>query len=273
MKAQFISSLLQTPWNLERHSARTILGHIVTTLLRGERPTEDIEGEPLPSMQIVGPVAIIPITGVIHMNVPQWIKSYGFNITDANDIAEELDQALADPTVETIIYDINSPGGSSLAGEKLYTLTEAASRRKPIYAWCGDGAQICSAAYHAAASSRAILAGPFAAAVGCIGTYLALLDDTDYWAQMGIKWEIFRSGDLKALGEDPLTDEQRAYLQASVDQCGATFRQSVKKYRTTIADEDLQGQWFTGTESARRGFVAGTAKDLSAAITKFRKMA
>jgi protease-4 len=223
-------------------------------------------------MQVIGDVAVIPIFGVVSMNIPDWIKKYGFNITDANDIEEEVDQALANPAVAMIVFDVDSPGGSSLAGDKLFSVTERANRQKPCFAYCADGCDMASTAYEAVASATALLAGPYAEGVGCIGSYLAFLDDTQFLANMGITFKVFRSGDLKGIGEDALTQEQADYLQSLVDTAGSVFRANVKKYRSGIAVADMQGQWFKGTEAASRGFVAGTAKDLSAAIAKFRRM-
>jgi len=272
MKAQFIANLLSSPYCIDRVRGRSILANIVGTLLRTDRPSEDINGDPLPTMEIRGDVAIIPLHGVISMAVPDWIKAWGFRITDANDIEQEIDRALSHSEVRSIVIDSDSPGGNSLASEKLFDLIEAANRRKPVFGWVGDGANACSGAMWALASTRASLAGWYANAIGNVGCYSVHLDDSAYWAEMGIKWEVFRSGEFKAIGEDALSDDQRAYLQSIVDDVGKRIRASVKKYRTGISDEDLQGQWFTGTEAARRGFVAGNAKDLNAALVRFAKM-
>lgn len=272
MKAQFIDTLVSTVWNIDKLRGRTIIGHMVATLLKSERPSEDIFEDPLPKLQIFGDVAVIPLRGVIKINVPDWIKSWGLNLTDANDIEQELDTALANPNVRFIVFDTDSPGGSALAGEKLFDIVEAANRRKPVFGFCGDGAGMASTAFLAVASARAIYSGYYAEGVGCVGSYLAYLDDTEYYANMGLKFRVFRSGDLKGIGEDELSEAQAAYLQAKVDKAGATFRSKVSKYRTSIAAEDMQGQWFDGITAAQRGFVAGNVKDLSEAIAKFRTM-
>jgi ClpP class serine protease len=119
--------------------------------------------------------------------------------------------------------------------------------------------------------SLAIYAGRYAT-LGSIGSYLTLLDDSEYWKMLGISWEVFRSGELKGIGESPLSQAQRDYLQGMVDTSGARIRKNVSKYRKTIAAEDMQGQWFQGDEALARGFCAGNAKDLSAALGKFRKL-
>jgi ClpP class serine protease len=270
MKNQFISRLACKPWNMDKIRARNILGGMIVKLLRNERPGEDIFGGALPKMQIVGDVALIPLNGVIDMNVPDWIKEWGFNLTDANDIEEEIDEALANPNVELIVFDVDSPGGSDLAGRKLFALVEAARKKKRVFAYCGDGREMASTAYYAVASALGILAGYYAEAIGCIGSYLVVLDDSKFWEKLGVSIEVFRSGALKAIGEDSLSVDQKDYLQSRVDDCGNTFRKQIVKYRDGIDEADMQGQWFSGIDAAKHGFVAGNVKSLDAAIAKFR---
>ena len=258
MKAEYISKLFATVWDLPLLRARTILSNIVLKVMGEDDPDADAGGNPGPKMQILGNVALIPLRGVISMNVPDWIKAYGFDLVDANDIEDWLNQALADANVELIVFDIDSPGGWDLASIKLFELIEAANKKKPCFAFCGDGGDMASGAYFAAAACTALYAGWYAAGVGCVGCYLAMLDDTEYWAKLGIKFEIFRSGELKGLGGDGgLTAPQREYLQSRVAMSGDRFRKCVLKYRTTIDPADLDGRWFEGLE---------------AAVLKFRKM-
>ncbi len=272
MKSQYLDKLLSSPWNIDKLRGRTLLSHIAGLLVRSDRPAEDVFGDPLPKMQVVGDVAVIPIRGLVSMVVPDWIKEYGLNLTDANDIVEEIDQAVADPNVAVIVLDVDSPGGLSIAGDKMFDAVEIAQKKKPVFGWVADGCDACSTSYEAIASCQAILAGPYAAAVGCVGSYIAYLDDSKYWANLGIESRVFRSGELKGLGEDGLSEAQAAYLQSLADSAGAAFRARVKKYRTGIEDADMEGQWFSGSEAARRGFTHGTAKDMSAALVKFRRM-
>lgn len=268
---QIQSKLLTQPWHGSAARVKPILASLLQGL-RSERPEEDVFGDPLPKMSIVGDVALIPLVGVLTLNIPDWLKRYGLNLTDANDIAEELNAAVNNPAVSMIVIDSDSPGGLSTAGDKLFDVVEVAARRKPVFGWCADGNDCCSSAYEAVAPARAILCGRHAAAVGCIGSYMAMMDDTEFWKSMGITWEVFRSGDFKGMGEDTLTPEQRAWLQSVTDAYGSRFRKNVSKYRTEIPAEEMQGQYYGGIDAARLGFVAGNARDLSAAISKFRGM-
>lgn len=271
MRTNFVSKLITSPWNIDPIRARTIIGGMVRKLLKGERPAEDIDGYPLPKLQVVGNVAVIPIVGCVLLNLPDWIKQYGFCLTDADDIEEEITDALNNENVQLIVFNVDSPGGLSLAGDKLFEVVEAADRRKPCFAYCADGCDMASTAYQAVAACRELRAGYYADGIGCVGTYLAYLDDTEFWAQMGITFEVFRSGEFKGIGESvPLTEDQRKYLQSIVDRFGAIIRANVAKYRTAIAEEDLQGQWFDGKTAAQHGFIAGCERNFDSAIRRFQ---
>lgn len=288
---QFIGRLLCSCWNLDKLRGRSILSGIIQRLRsegrasarptsqdsplpplpRGDRPAEDIFGDPLPKMRIEGDVAVIPVYGVISIDLPDWIKSFGLDIIDANDIEQEVQQALDNENVRFIVLDCSSPGGLSIAGDKLFAVAERARRKKPIFAFCGDGRDMASTCYEAVASCTAIMASPFSDGVGCIGTYLAFLDDSEFWKQQGFEWIVFRSGEYKGLGEDKLSPEQADYLQSITDKYGASFRKNVLKYRKTIDPALMRGQWFTGSEAALNGFSDGAPRNLSEAISKFRK--
>jgi ClpP class serine protease len=272
MKSQFISRVVNAQWDFGTQ-ARThfIVGDMVRRLIRDERPDETPWGEKLPKMHIDGAVAYIPISGVLMLNVPEWIKTLGFNVTDVNDIEDEVTQALNNPAVEILCEHHDSPGGESVAGQKLYDLTEAARRKKPVLSWSGDGQQICSASYNGAAPSTAIYLGKFCEAV-CIGTYIVNLDDTGFWEQLGMKWEVFRSGEYKGMGIDALSETQRDYLKTIVADFGEIFRKGVLKYRTEVDRANMEGQSFRGIEAAQLGFAAGVARDRDEALKRFRKL-
>jgi ClpP class serine protease len=273
MREQFINKLVCQSWNIDKARGRALLASLVQRL-RGERPAEDAWGDPLPKMQIVGDVAVIPIYGVLALAVPDWVKEYGVNLTDVNDIAEEILSALRDSRVTFIVLDFDSPGGWSIAGNKLFDVVEkmqAVMSGKPIFAWCSDGADVCSAAYQGASPARMFLTAPYAMAVGCIGTYQALLDDTKFWEMMGIEIKVLRSGELKAMGEDGFSEDQLAWMQKVVDQFGARFRANVSRYRTALDPAEMEGQYYDGAAAAKLGFTHGTAVDLNAALVKFRR--
>jgi ClpP class serine protease len=272
LKAQFISRLATTAWDFgTQERTHFIVGGMIRHLLRADRPTEDIFGGPLPGMQTVGDVAVIPISGVMMLNVPDLIKSVGFNVTDINDVEGEISQALKDANISMIALHYHSPGGESVAGQKLFDLVEAAALKKPVLSFSGDGEMMCSASYNGGAPSTAIFLGRYCEAVN-IGTYALNLDDTGFWEQLGMKWEVFRSGEYKAMGIDALSDKQRKYLQGTVDEFGRIFRAGVLKHRSAVTPENMEGQTYRGIEAVKFNFADGIAKDLAEAIARFRRV-
>jgi protease-4 len=59
----------------------------------------------------------------------------------------------------------------------------------------------CSGGYYAASQAREIVAGG-RTEIGCIGTYCLLVDDSKFWADMGVDWKLISSGGVKGLGAD-----------------------------------------------------------------------
>lgn len=275
-KTHFLSKVLSSVWGLDKIRGRTILCSIIHPLLphpASERPEESMFGEPLPCMKILGDIAEIPITGVLSIEVPDWLKECGVWLTDVLDIEEEINRALNDANVKMIVFDSNSPGGLSIAGNYLFEVVEAANKKKQCFCYTGPGRDNASACYDPMSACTELVCSPHAEGVGCVGSYLAYLDDTEFWAQMGLKWEIFKSGEYKGIGGSvPLTQPQKDFLQSEVDYYGGIIRRNVKKYRTGIADEDLQGQWYAGSRAAQKGFVYSLAPDLQSAIAKFRNL-
>lgn len=270
MNTRLLEQMMTSPWHITDSAGRLVMATFVSKVVKDERPDKSVFGEALPKMSIVGDVAVIPICGVMMLGCDEWIKEYGYNVTDVNDVEEELQEALNDPNVTMILLAVDSPGGASIAGQKLYELVEAANRKKPVIWYSADGAQICSAAYHGATPAFMGFAGRFAE-VGSVGTFMMYMDVSGWYELLGVKMEIFRSGEFKGVW-GPLTEAQRNYYQETVDSYGAKFRANVLKYRTAIDPADLQGQTFLGTDAAKRGFVQALAGSADQAVKKARQL-
>jgi ClpP class serine protease len=84
----------------------------------------------------------------------------------------------------------------------------------------------------------------------------------------GVRMDVIKSGTLKGAGipGTSLTDAQRADLQAQVEEIHADFKASVLGKRSMVADEDMEGQVFSGRTAARKGLVTGLGTNLAALI-------
>ena len=117
-------------------------------------------------------------------------------------------------------------GGTVNGTPELAALVADVSKAKYTYAF-NDG-QMCSAAYWIASQSDAVFAKP-SARVGSIGELLPMLDESKAFEQAGIKVELFAAGKYKSVGVPgvSLTDEQRAWLKADVDEIYGGFKAPV----------------------------------------------
>lgn len=184
-------------------------------------------------------VATIPIIGVLtkYPNWPSWIdKWYGF--VPATTVKATITKALADWTVKVIDFVIDCPGGlyagTNELGDYIAKINGSGPGQKPCRARISDLA--ASGGYWIASQCGTITcnAGGFS---GCIGVYSVLLDDSKFWEEMGISWELVSSGGVKGLGADgKISPELRADVQREIDGMFARFTGAVASGRKMTPD-------------------------------------
>lgn len=214
-------------------------------------------GEDLPSMQIIDGIAIIPAYGIMARGVSAIEKSCG--VCDYGDIETDLIEAKNNSEVSGIVLDIDSPGGTVNGLFELGDEIKTASESKPIVAHTSG--QMCSAAYYLACACSAISASQ-SASVGSVGVIMQVLDETKAFEMEGLKIETFRSDPMKAVGArgTSLSDDQRKYLQAMVDESASVFKEHVRHNRRIVEDTALDGRVFTADTAKRLGMVDVIAK-------------
>ena len=226
-------------------------------------PVED--GVPLiEQMIVVGPIAIIPVHGVLGKKLSYldlWCGGCDYSY-----VSEFAEQAMHDPMIESVVFDFDTPGGMSAGCGECGADIAALSRVKPTVAFTEN--QCCSAGYWLASQCREFWATP-TAVVGNVGTILCGVDSSANWAQEGYKLELFASSPLKATGVDgkPWTPEDRAYLQERMMQCDARIKAAVQTGRPQIKPEALDGRWFFAENSLDLGVVDAIAADLDEALS------
>ena len=215
-------------------------------------------------------VAIIPVAGVIGHKVSPVAKMLG--AVDTVDVIAAIELAAEDDDIDTIILDIDSPGGTVGGVPELAETVEDVQKSggKKIYAYTDS--MMASAAYWMAAGANGIFAAP-SAEVGSIGVYLPVMDTSKALAEKGVTVEIFKSGKYKAAGFPgvALDEEVRKHLQLEVMETYNEFAGFVKKYRADLNYEYMQGQTLTGRKAADVGMVDGTAKNLDSLLQKLGK--
>jgi ClpP class serine protease len=269
------SALYAQPWYI-RPQAHAELGRLYQAYLRGELVVpggffysgdddEDPEPGEWPTLEtetfLGGRLVLIRAEGIIDKNAVD--MECGPKMVALS----ELDRALATlgTDAETIVLDINSPGGSTLGmTEVISTLDGLRAAGKRIVAYTDTEAASCG--YFLASSATEIWAAP-SALVGCIGTYIAALDDSRQWEMDGLKLKLFRDGAIKAVGHPGKvwTPEEESFLQGLVDSASARFKGYVRARRPGVTDEDMQGQWWSA-QDAPPALLDGFAHDLDSLL-------
>ena len=187
-------------------------------------------------------------------------RMFGEAFAETGELARLMGQLQQDPSVHTVLLDIDSPGGTVNGTPELAAAVARLSREKHVYAYTAG--LCCSAAYWVASQADAIYAAP-SARVGSIGVLMPVTDSSDAYSQHGLKVEVFAAGKYKAAGLSgtTMTDEQRQLLQGQVEATWQDFKSAVNR-RRSVADEDMEGQTFAGADAKRRRLVDARADSL-----------
>ena len=197
-------------------------------------------------------VAVVQIHGVIDKIISQFdMDCYGG--CDLADIDQALSLAANDPRVDTVVLDIDSPGGSVLGVADTAARIAKLRETKEVHAFIP--AMACSAGYYLASQADRISAAQ-SAIVGSIGVYCAILDASQYYANEGVKMQFIKAGEFKTMGTEwrPLTPDEAKLLQDGVNTNYAQFKAACTALRP-IEDSTMQGQWFTAEEGQKLKLV------------------
>jgi len=234
----------------------------------GNRRSRDIFGDEIPRMQITDGVAKIPVKGVIVRDWPTIAECFGF--CDMAFVAEDIQTALS-RGVHTLAFDVDSPGGFSVAPYDAHDMIVDA-RKTGTRTMAYSQGLLCSAAYDLVAGVHAVYITQGAEA-GSIGTILSLTDDSEWMKQRGLKDVIFASGKYKAAGgEFPLPPDHRDYFQKRVMAIAEKFKSNVRAGRKMIQEEAMQGQSFIGQDAVAAGVASAIVKNFEDSLARFSRL-
>lgn len=200
--------------------------------------------------------AVIPVTGTfVHRAFAVGTPPSG--MTSYADVQRAFDEALADPSVEKILLDVDSHGGEVNGVFDLSDHIFRARGQKPIYAAVDESA--FSAAYAIASAADKVIV-PRAGGVGSIGVMALHLDQSKLNERLGVKvtpvYAGRRKNDLSP--HEPLSAEARASLEARINEVYDLFAKTVSRNR------GLTEQQVRSTEAGRffgEGAVKGGLAD------------
>jgi signal peptide peptidase SppA len=252
MNKSILMDLSNGLWAMEPQRCADLFFRISSLPEMNHLSTVQIQA-PEPAFGRRGNVAVINIVGVLMNSVPAWFKFWGIKATGYDEIISQVQAALADPSIEYIELAVNSPGGMvggvAPAAEVIYE----ARKEKDVTAVVTDLA--ASGAYWLASQASRIETSDKNAMVGSIGVYSVYYDWTKFMSDMGVRPVVIRSGPIKGMGIDEITDEQIAAVQEMITAMADNFVDAVTAGR--ITDRERVVEWATG-----QVWIAETARDL-----------
>jgi signal peptide peptidase SppA len=171
--------------------------------------------------------AVVQLRGVAIYNF-DW-PPYAFSTLN---LARVMNQLGADTTVESIILDIDSPGGMVTGTQEAADAVFAAAKRKPVVGLVNP---LCASAAYWIASQCTSLIGVPSADVGAIGVFVLHVDQSKMLSDIGIKPTFIYAGEHKVEGNslEPLSPSAKQFWQSQVDQTYGDFLKAVARGRGT----------------------------------------
>jgi signal peptide peptidase SppA len=249
---QVPTRLLNTPLMVSQSEADLIL-----TALSGALPAGMFLGlfdeEPQRTYEVKNGVAVLPVMGgLIYRGYGwYWRGTYG-------QIRKQFREALADPEVTAILFDVDSPGGEVAGVFDLVDEIHAARGQKPI---CAVANEDCFSAAYAIASAADKVYLPRTGAVGSVGVIAIHYEQSKAEADIGIQYTAIFAGAHKNdfSMHAPLSTEARAVAQASVDKTYDLFVATVARNRNMSAEavRAQQAAIYDGDEAVSAGLADG----------------
>jgi len=250
-----LAQVLGQPWALPQATLRVMVEQIANP------------GDPSPrALGTAGPqngarqtntAQVVPIYGLISHHPDVLAEMFGG--TSLDQVRANLDAAMRDPRVGTILLDIDSPGGTVAGVTELASyIRSLRGGEKKIVAVANSVA--ASAAYWLMAQADEAIVTP-SGTVGSVGIYAVHQEASKALADAGITTIVISAGPHKTEGNEwePLTDDARAHMQERAD---AFYRQFIadvaKGRRTTPAQVEATyggGQAFLAAPALAAGMV------------------
>ena len=265
MHTRFVMEHGREPWAILPEALQAMLASpTVPGIIAGMDAAAPGRGRPAAATQ--GAIAVIPISGPISQKASYW------GGTSCAEIGAMLNQALADPSVASILLDICSPGGSVYGTPELAAQVADANTRKPVVALANG--MCASAAYWIASQAGELVVSP-SGDVGSIGVFTMHADISKMLADTGIDVTLIKAGKYKAEANPfaPLDPEALAAIQAQVDGYYADFVGAVARGRNASPSAVRAGFGQGRMVPAKDAVAAGMADRVGTFDQTVRRMA
>lgn len=159
--------------------------------------------------------------------------------------------------IKAVIVYLDTPGGSAAGGESIKKLLEYISSKKPVVA--SMRALCASAGYMISLGADRVYAMD-GTLTGSIGVIIQSADFSELAQKIGVKSVVIKSGPYKDILNParPVTEEERALLQESIDSFYNAFIDMIVKARKLPRESILKvadGRVFSGRQALEYGLI------------------
>jgi ClpP class serine protease len=177
-----------------------------------------------------GDTAHIKIEGVLSVDGPDmWDMFWGYGGASYKTIQAAMERAKNDPIVKSVIFDIDSPGGTLAGTDETWQAHKALAAQKPTEVRVGS--RLASAAYYISTPANKILAASPTSQIGSIGVLVATYDYSKWEENIGIKEVIITSSNAPNKRPDISTKQGRDTIKDQLDAMERVFYSRVSEGR------------------------------------------
>jgi signal peptide peptidase SppA len=256
--------ILTAPWAIIPEKLIEIQ-NIYFTHLRGEKiDIKAIEaqiGKPLnnkkKTYQILEGVAVISVEGVLAKRANLFMDISGG--TSMQLLERDINAAMEDPDVKSLLFYIDSPGGTVDGTQELANHIHSLRGRKPMISYAES--LMGSAAYWIGSAADEIVMSGDTTQIGSIGVVATHIDVSKAEERMGYKTTEIVAGKFKRIASQyaPLSEEGKATIQDIVDHVYSIFVRDVANNRGVNEEKVLSdmadGRIFLGQKAIKAGLV------------------
>ena len=210
---------------------------------------------------------------VVTYNGPDTYDDQGNLIVDQTSsdvVTTYVNKAQTDDNIKAIIVEVDSSGGSGVAGEEM--MRSFKDSKKPVIAFIRDGGM--SAAYLAATGAETIFASKFSN-VGSIGVTMSYLQEAGKNQKDGLSYVNLSSGKFKDSGNPArtLTDEEKNLFMRDINIGYENFVNIVSQNRNLSIEKVkalADGSSVMGEQALKDGLIdkIGILPDVEAFVSE-----
>ncbi|MBW2991862.1 signal peptide peptidase SppA [Candidatus Woesearchaeota archaeon] len=200
-----------------------------------------------------GNIAKIFIEGEIVVQEEEGM--FGRAVASSTELVKQIEDASLNPSIEAVIFEINSPGGSAVASYEVANAIKKVNKTKvAVIREIGT-----SGAYWAASATDWIIANEFSV-TGSIGVLSSYLEFSKLFDKYGVTYQRLVGGEYKDMGSPfkEMSDEERRILQAKVDKIHEILITRVAENRGMELEKVKSlatGEFYIGSEALENGLI------------------